>query len=401
MRYQHEHPGLGHALDSPVASRAGFSPWQVNELLQAGVGTVYTAAVVHVRQGGQTVYEQAAGYIHPEVVPFPATSETQFDLASLTKLFVATAFLLQVASGHVTLETPVHTILPEFRGLRPIQPYEDPLQPGRWVTVSEEKGPVNADEVTFRHVLTHTSGLPAWRPLYMAPPRHRRMRVLHTAFAYPPGRRVVYSDLGFMILGWALEAIMGASLSSVLDTLVCKPLGLQSVRFRTAGNYRGITHIAATERCAWRQRRVWGEVHDENAWALGGVAGHAGLFATARDVAAFGQAWLDALRGRGPFATLGSLAQEAVRLHAEDHHVRRGLGWALWSPAPESPSRPFGPRAFGHTGFTGTSLYVDPERNLVVAALTNRVYYGRMSQPIARWRYQLHHILSQHSLPET
>ncbi len=379
-------PGRGDA----VATWALRSWPGITAHVREHVGQVYTAAVVHVRQGGRVVYETAAGSLNPEVASLPTTSASLFDLASLTKVMVATAFFTLVAQGEVDLHAAVHTVLPDFRGPRPIRPYEDPLRPGHVIRVSPDVGPVDASRVTFWHLLTHTSGLPAWTPLYREPAPERRARVLQTAFAYPPGMRVIYSDLGFMLLGWALEALTGRPLPAVLEERVWRPLGLRSVHFRPKPAMPGVADVAATERCAWRGRRLWGEVHDENAWALGGVSGHAGLFATAADVATFGQAWLEALRGRGPLASLGDLAREAVRLQAEDGDVRRGLGWALWSPATVSPSHPFSPRAFGHTGFTGTSLYVDPERDLVVVALTNRVYYGRHPEGILRWRVRLH-----------
>ena len=135
-------------------------------------------------------------------------------------------------------------------------------------------------------------------------------------------------------------------------------------------------------------------MHDENAWSLRGVSGHAGLFATAADVAGLGRAWLEALQGHPKHRSWAALAREAVRLQAQEGDTRRGLGWALWSSAPTSISRPLSPSSFGHTGFTGTSLYIDPPRGLVVAALTNRVYFGRAPEPICRWRQGFHALLA-------
>lgn len=144
--------------------------------------------------------------------------------------------------------------------------------------------------------------------------------------------------------------------------------------------------MAPTELCAWRGRRLAGEVHDENAARLGGVAGHAGLFGTAGDLAALGQMYLE---GGRPLLRPDTVA-EMVRLQAEEGSTRRGLGFALWSPDPEASGNPFSQRAFGHTGFTGTALWVDPERDLVVASLTNRVYYGRDAAGITAFRVALH-----------
>ena len=151
-------------------------------------------------------------------------------------------------------------------------------------------------------------------------------------------------------------------------------MGLTATRYLPiAGQPYDTANIAPTEWCAWRKRRVLGEVHDENAARLGGVAGHAGLFSSAPELARFGQAYLD---GGAPLLAPATVA-EMTRLQMEDGAIRRGLGFALWSPDPEASSNPFHPSAFGHTGFTGTSLWIDPSRALLVALLTNRVYYGR------------------------
>jgi CubicO group peptidase (beta-lactamase class C family) len=142
---------------------------------------------------------------------------------------------------------------------------------------------------------------------------------------------------------------------------------------------------APTECCRWRERRIQGEVHDENAYRLGGVSAHAGLFSTARDVAAFGQSFLSA--GLLSFETIAAMA----RCHAEDGGARRGLGFALRVDDPASSGYPFSGQAFGHTGFTGTSLWIDPARELIVALLTNEVYHGRENRHIASLRVAVHH----------
>ncbi len=354
------------------------------------------AVVVHVRQNGRFLFQQSAGYLHNSQQP--VLPDTLFDLASLTKLFTTTAFLRLAAEGKVDIDTPVVAVLPEFVGKRPIQPYEDPLQPGEWVTICAEPGSVDAERVTFRHLLTHTSGLPAWRPLFRMAEHERRTAVLHSFFSCLPGTRVVYSDLGLILLGWAVEVLAERplrlwtrrplsvqALSAAIYHTVTTPLHLNSVRFGPVPP----GSVAPTEFCRWRNRRMCGEVHDENAYALGGVAGHAGLFGTAGDVALLGQAWLDVLAGKSLFLPR-ALAETAVSLQAEDGHVRRGLGWALWSPDPESAGYPLSPRTFGHTGFTGTSLYVDPERELVIACMTNEVFNGRSDRRIGRFRRELH-----------
>lgn len=162
-----------------------------------------------------------------------------------------------------------------------------------------------------------------------------------------------------------------------------QPLGL-SAHFQPAAPLSSIQNFAPTEFCKWRGRRIVGEVHDESAWRLGGVAGHAGMFAHARDVAKFGQSFLDAS------VLKRETIVEMTRLQAEFNDVRRGLGFALWSPDPEASSHPFSPSTYGHTGFTGTCLWIDPKRQLVVAFLTNEVYNGRENRGIADLRVQVH-----------
>ena len=315
----------------------------------------------------------------------PISQDTLFDLASVTKLFTVTAVLRLISLGKLELDQPIVTILPEFGGKRPIQPYEDPLHWGQMVAVSAAEGVVDVDKVTVRHLLTHTSGLPAWRPLFRQARAGIRPFVLHTFFSYPTGTQVVYSDLGLIVLGWMMEVVTGEPLDQVIHDFVLRALGIANAHFSPVPPEQA----APTEFCQWRGRRMRGEVHDENAFALGGVAAHAGLFGTAQDVASLGQVWLDVLHGRSDFLPR-DLAQEAVRLQAEDGNVRRGLGWALWSPLPVSASHPLSRSSFGHTGFTGTSLYIDPEHELVIACLTNEVYNGRMDRGIGAFRVKLH-----------
>lgn len=360
----------------------------VDTVIRTALERVFPAAQVVVFQSGQVRFAAAYGWLDPETRLRPVTANTLFDLASVTKLFTVTAFMSLVEAGRVGLDQPVQTVLPEFSGARPIRPYEDPLVPGQWVNVDAEAiaDTVDAGAVTFRHLLTHTSGLPAWRPLYREPsPDVARRMALGTFFSYPIGSRTVYSDIGLILLGLSIERLTGLPLDRAIAHLVCEPLGLRHTRFLPVGGAAEM-QVAPTEECRWRGRRIVGEVHDENAAGLGGVAGHAGLFSTASDVARLGRMYLE--RGR-PILQPATVA-EMTRLQAQDGDVRRGLGFALWSPDPEASGNPFGPGAFGHTGFTGTSLWIDPKRELVVAVMTNRVYYGRDAAGILAFRVHLH-----------
>lgn len=362
---------------------------KVDQVLTDYDGKVAPAVVVQVRWKGKVVYKRAQGWLDPETRQRPVRLDTLFDLASVSKLFVATAFMMLIEQGWYGLDGPVSKEIPEFSGLRPIQPYEHPLQPGEWVQPAERAGcMVDAGKVTFRHLLTHSSGLPAWRPLKDQPDAGSALRMaLSTPFFYPTGSRVVYSDIGLILLGLCVERTIRWRLDEAVRDGVTRPLGLLQTRYLPLeGQPYDTSNIAPTELCAWRGRRVVGEVHDENAARLGGIAGHAGLFSTAGELARFGQVFLDSGR---PLLSPKTVA-EMVRLQAEEGNARRGLGFALWCPDPEASGNPFSSSAFGHTGFTGTSLWMDPARKLVVAALTNRVYYGRDAAPILRFRVDLH-----------
>lgn len=367
----------------------------IHALLSRAVETVTPAAQLVVRRRGATLLEAAYGWLDPDTRQQPTQLDTRFDMASVSKLFTVTTFMTLIEAGQVGLDQPVCTVLPDFDGQRPIQPYENPLKPGDLVAVNEEALSANAGAVTFRQLLTHTSGLPAWRPLWQQPDAESARRMaLETFFSYPPGTQVLYTDIGLILLGLSIEQLTGQRLDAAVHERVIAPLGLKHTGYRplpATGFQSPASNIAPTEFCAWRGRRIVGEVHDENAWRLGGIAGHAGIFSTAADIAAFGQCFLD---GGAPVLHPETVA-EMTRLQAETGAVRRGLGFALWSPDPEASSHPFSRRTFGHTGFTGTCLWIDPERELVVAFLTNDVYYGRASRGIGALRVELHHLICQ------
>lgn len=367
--------------------------WEaVEKAMWEALYRVFPAAVLLVRQNGQTLFHRAYGYLDPEVKKQPTQLDTRFDLASLTKIFTATAFLALVNAGRVGLDQPVAEVLPGFRGPRPIRPYADPLHPGREIAVvptTDET--VDAGRVTFRHLLTHTSGLPAWNPLHrLGSPRAIMEATLRSDFSYPTGTRVLYSDLGFILLGEAIARLTDQPLDAALRELVLEPLGLQATGFHRRSTASVLQNVAPTEYCAWREKRLRGEVHDENAATLGGVAGHAGLFGTAAEVAALGQLYLDGGRLGDVRLLRPETACEAVQEQARFLGERRGLGWMLRPEERASCGHFFSLRSYGHTGFTGTSLWVDPEVGLVVALLTNRVYHGRDPTGIAAFRPALH-----------
>ena len=362
----------------------------LQSILQGAVETTAPAIQLAVRRGGRLVVSAAYGRLDPDTRQRPTRCDTLFDIASLTKLFVVTTLMTLVEAKQLTLDQPVSTVLPELNETRPIQRYEDPLSPGEWVTVSDDTKTVNAAEVTFRHLLTHTSGLPAWRPLYQqSNAEAARQMALTTFFSYPTGSRVVYSDIGLILLGMAIERTTGLRLDAAVRERVAAPLGLERTHYLPLDappTQDELDHIAPTEFCRWRNRRIVGAVHDENAYRLGGVAGHAGIFSTAEDIAAFGQMALD---GGGELLSTETVS-EMRRLQTSGLGSRRGLGFLLWSADPEASSNPFSQSTFGHTGFTGTSLWMDPGRDLAVALLTNEVYNGRWDRKIAALRVAVH-----------
>lgn len=359
---------------------------KVDALVQASLDVAFPAAQIVILQRGECVYERMWGFHDPETRTAPITENTRFDLASVSKLFTVAAFMRLVEVGKVALDQPVSSVLTAFAGARTIQPQTDPLGSGAvQAIVPATNETVDASRTTFRQLLTHTSGLPAWLPLWKAVwamqqsgapadaiQQTMRDMALGTAFAYPAGARVVYSDVGLILIGWAMEQIEGKSLDMIVRERVTQPLLLDSIGYGPIP----CEQAAPTELYAHQRRRMCGEVHDENAWALHGVAGHAGLFGNARDVAAFGETLRKSLQGDSSFLKRETL-QEMTRLQAQDGDVRRGVGFALWSPNPRAMSHALSASAFGHLGFTGTSLWIDPERELTFACLTNHIYYGR------------------------
>src|SRR5450432_1103387 len=281
----------------------------------------------------------------PDVTP-----DTWYDLASLTKVLCTVPLCVQaIAQGRLDPRAPLREVLPEAAWLQ-----ERP----------------NLGDATILQLATHTSGLPAWQPLYTLGLDRATLlaRVLHTPLRRPPGV-IEYSDLGFILLGYALERCFGRPLEVLAHALFAR-LGLDgAIGFRPAAD----ASIAPTEQCPWRSRMLRGEVHDENAAALGGVAGHAGLFGTLRGVAAYAQALLDCRLQSS--AVLTYLSQEHARAALPDLE-RRGFGWVLMHPG-WSGGDLMSERSIGHTGFTGTGVWIDLERGRSSVLLTNRVHPSR------------------------
>lgn len=382
-------------------------------LVEDALPQVFPALSIYVLHDGDCLLDAAWGWLDPETETQPVGSDSYFDLASVTKVFVETAFLTLVSAGKVGLDDPLATVIPEFAasGPRPVAGIQDPHTREHLPLDDALQGmTVDPGAVTFRHLLTHTSGLPPWRDVFNAagspppppdeddplPQAERWQRGLRAicdyAFAGPVGETVRYSDLGLLLLGESVARLHGARLDLALRDRVLRPLDLHSVGYNPLQNAILREQIAPTEYDSlWRQRRVWGEVHDENACGVGGIAGHAGLFAQAGDVAALGQAWLQADSRLGITA---DLMAEALREQA-DGQFRFGLGWMLKATDESPAGNLYSESAFGHTGFTGTSLWIDPQRQLVTAILSNRVYVGREKPGIAAFRRAMHDCIAQ------
>jgi CubicO group peptidase (beta-lactamase class C family) len=322
---------------------------------------MYAGGTVLVARRGVVAAHDAAGHavryadVDTELPPadqVPARQDTVYDLASVTKTFTTIAVMQQVERGAVDLDEPVATYLPAF--------------------AAEGK-----DTITVRHLLTHTGGLPAWVPLYSryATVEERRAAVLAVRPTAPPGEQYVYSDLGMITLGMLVEEVTGRTLDRVVEDDITEPLRMRDTMFDPPASLR--PRIAATEAQPWAGRpMIRGEVHDENAWSLGGVAGHAGLFSTAHDLAVLAQTLLNG----GRYGAARILEEDTVRAMLTNENEAfpgdsHGLGFELdqrWYMDGMSS-----PVTFGHTGFTGTSFVVDPLAESFTVLLTNRVHPTR------------------------
>ena len=295
--------------------------------------------------------------------PSRPTVTTIYDLASLTKIIATTSLMMQlVDQGRVALDTPAVRYLPEWRGPR-------------------------ASEITIRQLLTHSSGLAAWRAFYKeaTDKADARAQLMLVGPDAPPGSRFVYSDMNFMLLGMIAERLTGMPLDSAFLALVARPLKLADTRFLPEASLR--PRIAPTEYDPWRQRQLRGEVHDENASRFEGVSGHAGLFSTAADLSRVARLWLNG--GMLDGVRLASPQTVAQFTRAQDTSIsRRALGWETPNGTNSAGHR-LSPAAFGHTGFTGTSIWIDPSRDVFVILLTNRVNPTRENKKIGGVRIAL------------
>jgi CubicO group peptidase (beta-lactamase class C family) len=369
------------SADPPAgAGPGGFRPGgleAVDAAVQAGVSArAFPGAVLAVGREGTLVHLRPFGRLSYDEDAASVATDTLYDLASLTKVVVTTTLsMILVDEGKLDLDARVRDWFPAFSG------------PAK-------------DRVTVRQLLTHSGGLLWWAPLYkeLQGTKAYLERIVAMDLAYEPGTKSVYSDLGIIVLGDILERLGGARFEEMARRRVIEPLDMKDTLYRPPATL--LPRIAPTEYDPWRGRLVRGEVHDENAFALGGIAPHAGLFGTAADLSHVSQMLLDG----GTVGGRRIVSRATVELFTERAGVpgsSRALGWD--TPTDEAversstPGEPgyssagsfFSARSFGHTGFTGTSMWMDPERDLYVVLLTNRVHPTRENNKIGGVRAQV------------
>ncbi|MFJ3222276.1 serine hydrolase [Streptomyces sp. NPDC086783] len=335
-------------------------PWYAGAVLLAGRG----GTVALHRPIGKAVRYSAydektdSGVEFPPDRQIPMAEDTVFDLASVSKLFTSILAVQQIERGALELGARVASYLPDFAG-------------------------GGKQEITIRQLLTHTSGFRAWIPLYNAPTREAKLRLIwDEAPLNPPGSRYLYSDLNLISLQLVLEKVTGRALDTLLHDEITAPLGMHRTRYNPPAAWK--PRIAATEdaRPPWSgldRGLVWGEVHDENAYSLGGVAGHAGVFSCAWDLAVLGRTLLNG----GAYGSARILEPESVELMFTDFNTafpgdEHGLGFELYQHWYMGAMAT--PRTAGHTGFTGTSIVLDPTTDSFLVLLGNSVH------PVRGWR---------------
>ena len=339
----------------------------------------YPGASLLVAQGGEIVFFEATG--HRSTVPntAPMQKDTIFDLASLTKPLATTLAIMKlVDQGEIRIDQPVTDLLPG--GL-----------------------PKEKRAITTRLLLCHSAGFSDWKPLYLELERFEpemrkgllRERLSALPLSYRPGEGVIYSDLGFMMLEWIVEQRAGMTMDRFLDRRFYRPLSLKRTFFTNDDML--ITHgkdqFAATEDCPWRMEIVLGRVHDENAHVLGGYSGHAGLFSAAEEIYTLVNLLREHYRGERE----DYIGPETVRIFFSQQNIVKGSSWALgWdkpSPRDSSSGRFFSPNSVGHLGFTGTSIWMDLDRDVIVIFLTNRIHPTRNNEKIKKFRPWLHDLI--------
>lgn len=355
---------------------------------------VFPGAVLLVGRAGEVLFHEAVG--SRAVVPAraPMALDTVFDIASLTKALVTTTLVMQLLDeGKLDINNRVSRFFQTF-------------------------GTYGKEQMTLRHLLAHCSGYPAVIPFYrriQEADRGERAGIMGTRAAAQlvyneisrarlenmPGKAAKYSDVGFILLGHVVETARGGkALDRIAVEKIFAPLNLRDTGFIDLGQIRrsGLEpiaeRIAATAECPWRRRVLCGEVYDDNAWAMGGVAGHAGVFSTATDVHRIAAALIECWHGRGTFVSRDTVRQ-FWRVDGTVPGSTWALGWDTPTRGESSSGRFFSDSAVGHLGFTGCSIWIDPERELDVVLLTNRIHPSIDNVRIREFRPRIHDLVMQ------
>ena len=317
-------------------------------LAKAVESKVFPGAALVVGYRGTVVLDAATGCLDYQPGSAKVTGDTIYDLASVSKATSTTSAAMMLAeSGKLLLGARVQDYVPEFQG-------------------------PNKEKVLVQHLLTHSSGLPSFLPFYKEVHGYDEMlvKVCAAPLEFEPGTKVQYSDLGMILLGEIMRRASGRPLDQFVAQNLFTPLGMKSTFYRPDKSF--LDRIAPTENDPWRKRIVRGEVHDENAFAMGGVAGHAGLFSTTHDLAVFAQMLLNG----GMYDHRRYFSVETIRRFTALQSGDRALGWGKPSES-DWTGKVLSPQAYKHTGFTGTSIWIDPQKQLFVILLTNRVHPTR------------------------
>jgi CubicO group peptidase (beta-lactamase class C family) len=343
----------------PARAEAAIRDSVQHVLDRAARDSAFPGAIAVVGDRSHVIARYAVGHLDWAPSPVP-DDRTLWDLASLTKVIGLTSGIMQlVAQGKVSIDAPVQRYLPSWTG-------------------------PNKDKVTVRHLLSHTSGLPAFKPYdeITHDPDSLAMLMLTTPLDTTPGAKMVYSDIGAYTEGRILQAVTGQTLDAYLHEHVFEPAGMHDTQYMPPASL--IPRIAPTEFDPKRGGLVRGKVHDERAYYLGGVSAHAGLFSDAHDLTRFAQMYLNG----GEIGGVQVLPRKEIGVFTTRQVQDRALGWQK-PDGSNSAGHLMSPEAFGHTGFTGTSIWIDPPRNIFIILLSNRVNPTRANQKIGRVRVQL------------
>jgi len=352
-------------LNFVSAQNSKFNFTKVDKLIHGAIkDSVFPGAVLLISKEGKTIYKNAYGNFTYNKKSSKVTLNTIYDLASLTKVVATTtAAMICIDENLFHLNDKVIKYIPGF----------------------DNNGKEN---ITIKNLLMHNSGLPAYKRFYKLYSTADEVikDIYETKLIYKTGSKTVYSDLSMIVLAKVIEKVTGMPFDKFVKQKILNPLQMKNTFFNPPGSIK--YKIAPTEfDNYWRHRQLQGEVHDETASLLNGVSGNAGLFSSVGDLSNF----LTMILNNGTYKNRRIIKEETVKLFTtKQPNSKRALGWDIKSPTKSSAGKLFSPRSFGHTGYTGTSMWVDPEKKLFVIFLTNRVYPTRENRKIIKFRPVLH-----------